>query len=201
MDYQLGPGPLQVDQNTTDEKIKGDIGIVENGDIATHAILKDYYVIWKGNLYKAKSDISSGTTLSATGSGANLEPKSNGLGGEVAALSSKISDVDNRKSYFTLANMQQITDAYVTRNTYNGRKFSDYDLIAVTPSINGWVKGSSIVARAAFTKYTGMEIHTFVGSSPLEIDVKYVSDTSYDAKFIGSPGTSVYVFIYGIFAH
>lgn len=88
MDYQLGPGPLQVDQNTTDEKIKGDIGIVENGDIATHAILKDYYVIWKGNLYKAKTDISSGTTLSAESNG-NLESKSNGLGGEVAALNSK----------------------------------------------------------------------------------------------------------------
>lgn len=89
MDYQLGPGPLQVDQNTTDEKIKGDIGIVENGDIATHAILKNYYVIWKGNLYKAKSDISSGTTLSAESNG-NLEPKSNGIGGEVAALNSKM---------------------------------------------------------------------------------------------------------------
>lgn len=86
MDYQLGPGPLQVDQNTIDEKIKGDIGIVENGDVATHAIPSGYYVIWKGDLYVAKTDISSGTTLSTS----NLTAKPNGLGAEVAALNSKI---------------------------------------------------------------------------------------------------------------
>lgn len=89
MDYQLGPGPLQVDQNTIDEKIKGDIGIVENGDVATHAITSGYYVIWKGDLYVAKTDISSGTTLSAASNG-NLTAKPNGLGAEVAALNSKI---------------------------------------------------------------------------------------------------------------
>lgn len=86
MDYQLGPGPLQVDQNTIDEKIKGDIGIVENGDVATHAIPSGYYVIWKGDLYVAKTDISSGTTLSTS----NLTAKPNGLGADVAALNSKI---------------------------------------------------------------------------------------------------------------
>ena len=89
MDYQLGPGPLQVDQNTIDEKIKSDIGIVENGDVATHAITKGYYVIWKGDLYIAKTDISSGTTLSAASSG-NLTAKPSGLGAEVAALNSNI---------------------------------------------------------------------------------------------------------------
>ena len=86
MDYQLGPGPLQVDQNTIDEKIKGDIGIVENGDVATHAIPSGYYVIWKGDLYVAKTDISSGTTLSTS----NLTAKPNGIGAEVAALNSNI---------------------------------------------------------------------------------------------------------------
>lgn len=89
MDYQLGPGPLQVDQNTIDEKIKGDIGIVENGDVATHAITSGYYVIWKGDLYIAKTDISSGTTLSAASNG-NLTAKPNGLGAEVAALNSNL---------------------------------------------------------------------------------------------------------------
>ena len=89
MDYQLGPGPLQVDQSTIDEKIKGDIGIVENGDVATHAITKGYYVIWKGDLYIAKTDISSGTTLSAASSG-NLTAKPSGLGADVAILNSKI---------------------------------------------------------------------------------------------------------------
>lgn len=114
MDYQLGPGPLQVDQNTTDEKIKGDIGIVENGDIATHAILKDYYVIWKGNLYKAKTDISSGTTLSAESNG-NLDLKSNGLGGEVAALNSNINTLLTTRFYTkSIDNLSANTDFSVT---------------------------------------------------------------------------------------
>lgn len=94
MDYQLGPGPLQADQDIIDEKIKSDIGIVENGDVATHAITKGYYVIWKGDLYIAKTDISSGTTLSAASNG-NLTAKPSGLGAEVAALNSKIT----RKEY------------------------------------------------------------------------------------------------------
>jgi hypothetical protein len=89
MDYQLGPGPLQVDQNTIDEKIKGDIGIVENGDVATHAIPRGYYVIWKGDLYVAKTDISSGTTLSTS----NLTAKPNGIGADVATLSNNLDNV------------------------------------------------------------------------------------------------------------
>lgn len=123
MDYQLGPGPLQVDQNTTDEKIKGDIGIVENGDIATHAILKDYYVIWKGNLYKAKTDISSGTTLSAESNG-NLDPKSNGLGGEVAALNSNLNNLStsaliiNDQATVQTNNLNDID--HTSMYTYNG---------------------------------------------------------------------------------
>lgn len=91
MDYQLGPGPLQVDQNTIDEKIKGDIGIVENGDVATHAIPRGYYVIWKGDLYVAKTDISSGTTLSTS----NLTARPNGLGADVAALNSNAATYRN----------------------------------------------------------------------------------------------------------
>lgn len=98
MDYQLGPGPLQVDQNTIDEKIKGDIGIVENGDVATHAIPSGYYVIWKGDLYVAKTDISSGTTLSAASNG-NLTAKPNGLGADVAALNSKIPFFQTHATY------------------------------------------------------------------------------------------------------
>lgn len=125
MDYQLGPGPLQVDQNTIDEKIKGDIGIVENGDVATHTIPNGYYVIWKGDLYVAKTDISSGTTLSAESNG-NLTAKSNGLGGEVAALNSKIKtatipasrlNTKGGSGYWFYAERSNITDLIPTSAT------------------------------------------------------------------------------------
>ena len=107
MDYQLGPGPLQVDQNTIDEKIKGDIGIVENGDVATHAIPSGYYVIWKGDLYVAKTDISSGTTLSSASNG-NLTAKTQGIGADVAALNSNTTAVTRhtRKTSFSLSDLQ-----------------------------------------------------------------------------------------------
>ena len=107
MDYQLGPGPLQVDQNTIDEKIKGDIGIVENGDVATHAISSGYYVIWKGDLYVAKTDISSGTTLSSASNG-NLTAKTQGIGADVAALNSNTTAVTRhtRKTSFSLSDLQ-----------------------------------------------------------------------------------------------
>ena len=83
-DFTLGPGPLTPEF----EQVKSDIGIVENGNTATHAIPSGYYVIWKGDLYVAKTDISSGTALSAESNG-NLTAKSTGIGGEVKTLYDK----------------------------------------------------------------------------------------------------------------
>ena len=48
------------------EKIKSDIGIVEDTDTAVHTISEGQYVIWKGVLYTAKTAIPSGTALSAS---------------------------------------------------------------------------------------------------------------------------------------
>lgn len=50
-------------------KIKAALGIVEESNTATHAIAAGKYVTWKGDLYKAKSAISSGAALSSS----NLE--------------------------------------------------------------------------------------------------------------------------------
>ena len=60
--------------NTKTGDIKADIAFVENTDIATHAIEKLQFVIWKNNLYTAKSNISIGTTLSSS----NLQSVSDG---------------------------------------------------------------------------------------------------------------------------
>lgn len=48
------------------------LGIVETGNTATHAITKGQYVIWKGALYTADAAITVGETLSATGGSKNL---------------------------------------------------------------------------------------------------------------------------------
>ena len=76
--YQLGPGPYPED-----------LGIVENGDKATHAISQGQYVIWKGVLKKAKEAIQVTGDLSST----NLANVANGLGGEVKSLSDQIGNL------------------------------------------------------------------------------------------------------------
>lgn len=82
MSYTRGPGPLQNEH----EKLKADVGIVEDGDAAVHAITNGQYVIWKGDLYIANTNISVGTALSSS----NLTAKSSGLGGEIASLNSNL---------------------------------------------------------------------------------------------------------------
>ena len=80
-------------------KLKSDLGIVEDGDTATHAISEGQYVIWKGDLYIASSAISIGVTLSAS----NLTACSNG---GLNVLSEKkeytISKVSNKVSNFSI---------------------------------------------------------------------------------------------------
>lgn len=48
------------------------MGIVETGDVATHAIEAGQYVIWKRALYTADAAITIGETLAATGGSKNL---------------------------------------------------------------------------------------------------------------------------------
>lgn len=55
-------------------RIKSGLGIVEETNTATHTIAAGKYVTWKGNVYRAKSAIPSGTTLSSS----NLETLSDG---------------------------------------------------------------------------------------------------------------------------
>lgn len=70
-------------KDVTDD-LKSDMAIVENTNNATHNISIGQYVIWKGSLYKASTNISSGDGLSGT----NLSAVSNGglndLGGKIA---------------------------------------------------------------------------------------------------------------------
>lgn len=61
------------------ESLKGDIGIVENGDVATHSISAGSYVIWKNELYKASSAIAVDDALSAS----NLTAVSGGVGNDL----------------------------------------------------------------------------------------------------------------------
>lgn len=73
-------------------QIKSDIAIVEDTDSATHNITAGQYVVWKGSLFTASSNISIGDGLS----GSNLSAVSNGglndLASALATLNSKIQE-------------------------------------------------------------------------------------------------------------
>ena len=84
--------PAVVGKHSTDiAALKNDLGIVEDGDTATHTIAQGQYVIWQGALYTADAAIASGTTLAASGGNKNLTAVENGglnaLNSNVTALS------------------------------------------------------------------------------------------------------------------
>lgn len=86
-----GATVLEDVNNKVDE---GDLAIVETTDTAFHSITANQYVMWKGEIYKAVSNITSGDTLLATGNDANLAAVDNGaandLQSQVTSLNSKI---------------------------------------------------------------------------------------------------------------
>lgn len=61
------------------ESLKGDIGIIENTDVATHSISAGSYVIWHNELYKASSAIAVDDALSSS----NLTAVSGGAANEL----------------------------------------------------------------------------------------------------------------------
>lgn len=83
-------------QDTQIAALKNDLGIVEDGDTATHTIAQGQYVIWQGALYTADAAIASGTTLAASGGNKNLTAVENG---GLNALNNKISALDTGSNF------------------------------------------------------------------------------------------------------
>lgn len=91
LDTRLGIAEGTITQHGTDiGLVKSDIAIVEDTNNATHNITAGQYVVWKGSLYTASSNISIGDVLS----GSNLSAVSNGglndLASALSTLNSKI---------------------------------------------------------------------------------------------------------------
>lgn len=102
---------INTNMDTVDTAItatKSDLGIVEDGNTATHSITAGQYVIWKGNLYTASSAIATGTTLSTS----NLTAVSNG---GLNSLNEQIAIVNNKLE----KNNMTITWSDGSANGYN----------------------------------------------------------------------------------
>ena len=75
-----------------DADTKAAFAIVENGNNATNAISSGEYVIWKGAVYTADSNIAVGTTLVDSGTGKNLTAcTKGGLNSVYSSLNSNLS--------------------------------------------------------------------------------------------------------------
>ena len=92
-----------------------------------------------------------------------------------------------------------ITSSYTTYNTYNSRKFSDYQFVIVVARRGNWILGSTIVLRERFTKTTGTMVMSAWNDDSVEVDVKYTSATSVQAKYItNSTGSTIYFEVLGV---
>lgn len=199
---QMGNGDTRsiadaIDDIIDDEyQMDNSITYTERGNTATQNIPLGKYVIWKNKPYISITNISFGDTLSSS----NLIPLDHGivdnLLNTVNNQATQINMLNSKVNYDTLINLQQITSSYVTRNTYNSRKFSDYKMLVFTPYENNWAKASCIVPAFVFENATGIDIRYYHGGNLIEVDIKRTSDTSYDAKYIGTPPSGEGVFIY-----
>ena len=100
--------------------------------------------------------------------------------------------------YETLINNEICTTSYVTKNTYNSRKFSDYAVLMFVFERDTWIVGTSICPRNIFTADTGIACITDWDGTRIEYDVKYVSDTSASIKKITNDSGECRVRVYGL---
>ena len=116
---------------------------------------------------------------------------------------SKVNDLLNGKlnsSYWTVFSNTAPTTQQVM-NTYNNRKFSDYDLLIFmigNGSVN--IRNALVVPTDVFKSGDSVYIYAHGSNQVVEVDITYKSDTSINIKQdinTGNPFTP-YIRIYGI---
>ena len=83
----------------------------------------------------------------------------------------------------SLITRNTFSSSYQTFNTYDARKISDFQFLAITVYRDLWAVGSIVIPRGNFVTATGAYIHFTWSSTPTEVFIKYDSDTSVQAKY------------------
>ena len=132
--------------------LKNDLGIVENGDTATHTIAQGQYVIWHSALYTADAAITSGTTLAASGNDKNLTAVENGglnslysnliqYGVIKLQVETALTINANTESVISLTSIDNriIPDKFISANILSdGGSFNNVDFLQISGFINSW---------------------------------------------------------------
>lgn len=114
----------------------------------------------------------------------------------VKELYDKIATVN---SYDTLVNGIALTTSYVTYNTYNSRQLNNYYILAITPALGNWRMGTCLIPRSAFVGGDSVAMFIHDGSNIVEVDIKYKSDTSVEAKYIGTASGNIKLHMIGMY--
>ncbi len=157
--------PISASDNTTVQQslaaVKSDMGIVEDGNTATHTIAAGQYVIWKGALYTASAAIPTGTTLSTSNLTAVSGGGLNALNGNIATINSNLQNYALKSDLFpvfgsTIANITTASGSW-------------------TATRNCWCAGTLKVAMgsAAIVYYDGYAIAEVNGANDTEITATF----------------------------
>lgn len=120
------------------DALKSDIAFVEDTDTATHNITSGQYVIWKGALYTASSNISIGGGLSLSNLTAVPAGGLNDLHNQVVTLNSKVTFDPSAAADLDTANqVSGLTLMHITNTTLH-TPYTE----GVTTSTQGFVLGS-----------------------------------------------------------
>ena len=71
-------------------------------------------------------------------------------------------------------------------------------MLVFTIVMSNWAKVSSVIPPSVFSSLSGVDIRYQDTNGLVEVDIKYTSDTSFDAKYIGNPSSGVFIYCYGI---
>lgn len=141
------------------ESLKGDIGIIENTDVATHSISAGSYVIWHNELYKASSAIAvddalSSSNLTAVSGGAANELNNNFIETEYTVASS-VSVASHATMYMNIGTV----DGYHPISVYAKFSVGSGNILPLNPyfetSENRWACRMYNISSSAQNSGTG----------------------------------------------
>ena len=111
------------------------------------------------------------------------------------AVNSQIAKVNG---YWTIINSTVITTSYTTYSTYNSRVISDYVLLSISAILGDWDVCSMLIPQSIFAGGQNVAMFFHDGSNTIEVDIKYKSDTSVEAKYSGTVSGNVKIRIIGL---
>lgn len=88
--------------------------------------------------------------------------------------------------YYALLSKTKLTTSYETYSTYNNRSFGDYKILSFSVIKGSWVIGEITIPKTQFESTNVAIMTSYNNTTPIEVDIKYISDTSISAKYVSS---------------